>query len=398
MKKGKAAKVEKVEEPVVVVEPVEEIIPVEPEIKYNSNQQRVIFPKLPVKKIVSYHSGTILADKEPSIELSEEKYQQIYKLFHDHAIDGVVPSSSLLNLVILSGSIDKDRDYLQSIIHQKLQQIFAPQSSISPPLPPPPTTTTLSLPGSKLNSPTNNTTNNNNPTRASQTLTTPPIIDEPLNEQKFLQFFLYFYAPSYYYGQRLRLYVGRGEKEYVKELLYRQCSVNSANGEGLTPLHIAAENNRVDIIDLMVDVMGIAQPVADGEGGSNNGNGVIINAQDKYGWTPLHSAVHNGHLATVVKLLSLPGINVDLMNNMGKTPLHLASAQNRGFIVSRLLAAGASLKVVDKRGMTPLHEAAYRGRVNIYQELSRDERADPNLKDDMGRIAIEYLSAEELNS
>jgi hypothetical protein len=341
--KGKAQpKVEEVKPVVVEVkepEPEPEPVVVEEKDPFpNSNQQRVIFPKLPVKQIVSYHSSTILANDEPTIELSDEKYDEIKSAYFAVAIDGAIKVSDLVDLLAKLGS-DYDRTILQKIIDQKLIGIVDIPGKISE--------------GDSIVSPM-------------------------LSENQFVQFFLKFYAPAYYYGQRLRMYAGRGELDQVKELIIRQCNINSANGEGLTALHYACESNNLAVIDLLVEL---------------GGEKLLVNPQDKHGWTPLHCAAHHGNTACVSKLISLKAdVNID--NNVGKTALHLACAQNRGAIVNVLLAAGASLTHQDRRGHTPLHDTAYRGRLGLFQELIRDARADLSLKDDLGKVANDYLGEE----
>ncbi|MDR0590401.1 MAG: ankyrin repeat domain-containing protein [Puniceicoccales bacterium] len=51
-----------------------------------------------------------------------------------------------------------------------------------------------------------------------------------------------------------------------------------------------------------------------------------VNAQNEYGWTPLHSAVSQGHLNIVQALLKYgsPTTEVNIQNNDGQTPLDIA--------------------------------------------------------------------------
>lgn len=55
-------------------------------------------------------------------------------------------------------------------------------------------------------------------------------------------------------------------------------------------------------------------------------NGVDINIQDDDGNTPLHMAASNG-LDDIVQLLLQKGADIDIKNKYGKTPLELASNQ-----------------------------------------------------------------------
>jgi ankyrin repeat protein len=374
-------------EPEVVELPVEEKFPEPEKVEvplFNSNQLRVIFPKLPVKKIVSYHSGTILADPEPIIELSDDKYQVVLQQFLSSSNDGVLSTSSLVDVVariIFPSAAEPensslvDRELLQNIVDEKLLQCLR------------------EFPDSSSSRPDNSSYDNQS---SDQNLPAPPLssstsINFPsvLNQQLFFLFFLKFFAPSFDYGQRLRMYCGRGEKNEIQKLIYRGCSINSANGEGLTPLHYAAENNQVEVIDFLYYLSFEAKVTSP----------LLVNAQDKYGWAPLHCCSFNGHLQAVAKLLAYKSkIDVSIVNNVGKSPLHLACAQNRTLIVNHLLNAGCSLSLQDSKGMTPLHEAAFRGRINLFQELVRDPRARVEIRDSMNRLAGDYLSEEPVRS
>ena len=61
---------------------------------------------------------------------------------------------------------------------------------------------------------------------------------------------------AYYYGQRLRKCISRGLIEQALELLVRGCSVNTADGEGMTSLHYAANYNKPKAIDALINFYG----------------------------------------------------------------------------------------------------------------------------------------------
>ena len=72
-----------------------------------------------------------------------------------------------------------------------------------------------------------------------------------MEEGKFLSFVSSFYAPSYYYGQRLRRFAARGCIDDVLLLLARGCDVNTSDGEGLSSLHYASEFNKTEVIQAL---------------------------------------------------------------------------------------------------------------------------------------------------
>lgn len=321
-------------EPAVVAAPeapIEDETPIDPLIEITrANKVRVFFPKLPVKQIVSYHSSTILADPEPTI---------------------TIPESTLTHALEAFRSILADRTVIS---HVELEEIMLSK---------------ITIPKTE------------NPASVSMIKATikkylPEDISE-VSEGVFIEFLGKFLAPSFFYGQRLRLSAGRNLHTEVIELVAaRQCGVNTANGEGLTALHYAVEHGRVDMISTLISL------------------DCDINPQDKHGWTPLHIASHHGHVACVLQLLKMKA-NTSLVTTQGKTCLHLACAQNRGNIVQLLITAGISLIAQDTLGLTPLHEAAFGGHTVLFQELSRDKRADLTIKDSMGYVAADYLGIDE---
>ncbi|NKB72586.1 MAG: hypothetical protein GKR89_36380 [Candidatus Latescibacteria bacterium] len=97
-------------------------------------------------------------------------------------------------------------------------------------------------------------------------------------------------------------------------------------------------------------------------------NGLLTNAVDPYGMTPLHWAARAGALDCATLLVER-GADVDADNRAGRVPLHLATDANREDIVWLLADWGADLNVADKQGRTPLHRATYRGRAEVAEIL-----------------------------
>lgn len=346
-----APKVEPVVEP-PKVEP--ELPPEEPKVEeviveINTNKLRVEFARLPIKQIVSYHSGTILANlEEPSIreEISPERVIEVRKAFaiesegQNHIKQSLLPSI-LLKLGYLTCKTATDAHYDE--LEHLTKEIITRSANLS-----------QLLKQSKE--------------------------EEQLTEEEFLFFYQQFYACPYAFGEHFRMYVSRGQNKEVLELMLRHCPINSGNGEGLTALHHIAEYNRMNMLDLFIKYANKA---------------LLINAQDKYGWTPLHCAAHHGNSLIVQKLLTFPDINIHALNRQGKTALHLACAQNRGNIANILLASGSTLAHQDYQGMTALHEVAYRGHGPLYQDLLRNSTAKPDLIDAMRKKASDYMVLSE---
>lgn len=75
--------------------------------------------------------------------------------------------------------------------------------------------------------------------------------------------------------------------------------------------------------------------------------------KDKYGYTPLHSAVEQGNKEVVWEWL-YQGIPVNVVSNSGYTPLHLAAKHGHIAIIKLLLMKDANLNIRSKSGNTAL--------------------------------------------
>ena len=96
-----------------------------------------------------------------------------------------------------------------------------------------------------------------------------------------------------------------------------------------TPLFVACESGKLDIVSLLLKK-----------------SGINVNAQTNDGMTPLFVAAMKGFDAIVVRLLSVPGINVNAREYQSgifflcffnKTALHAAAENNHLHVVKILL-------------------------------------------------------------
>lgn len=83
-------------------------------------------------------------------------------------------------------------------------------------------------------------------------------------------------------------------------------------------------------------------------------HGVNVNTKNSAGISPLHGAVYLGFDQIVGKLLTQPHIDVNIVNNLGRTPLHQARTHNGMNAIKQLVNAGADLNLEDKTGQTAL--------------------------------------------
>lgn len=97
-----------------------------------------------------------------------------------------------------------------------------------------------------------------------------------------------------------------------------------------------------------------------------------VNLQDNLGRSPLHMATFNGRLAVVRDLLRL-GARVDMADAEGNLPLHFAAMFGHGLILSALLSSGgdgaSSIQATNISEQTPLFCAVASGHVDAAVRL-----------------------------
>ena len=154
----------------------------------------------------------------------------------------------------------------------------------------------------------------------------------------------------------------RGDAEEVYELLRAGADVNAAQGDGMTALHWAAENGRIELAEVLV--FAGANPEA---------------ATRLGGFTPLMVASRAGH-AGIVRLLADAGANLEATTETGETALHYAAWSGNPEIAVALAEKGAEVNAQESaNGQTPLMFAAAYGRTEVVRTLL-EAGADPSIR------------------
>lgn len=144
----------------------------------------------------------------------------------------------------------------------------------------------------------------------------------------------------------------RGSLQALAALLEVPCPpLDLGNHRNETPLNVAALKGHSDCVAIIV---------------ANETD--LAHRADLEGFTPLHSAVVGRHHAVVNLLIG--ELDLDAQNRYGQTPLHLAARTSDHLLVNALLRAGANPNLTDDRGLTPLDTCiAFQRRAHPAQAL-----------------------------
>ena len=96
--------------------------------------------------------------------------------------------------------------------------------------------------------------------------------------------------------------------------------------------------------------------------------GVDVNLQNSMGETPLHIAARNGLVGVIANLLQA-GADTGIRNHAGETPLHLVGGPLPHIAAQVLLLHGASLEITANDGTSPLDRAKAQGNLLLINML-----------------------------
>ncbi|RYP39454.1 hypothetical protein DL767_002188 [Monosporascus sp. MG133] len=111
---------------------------------------------------------------------------------------------------------------------------------------------------------------------------------------------------------------------------------------------------------------------------------VDVDWKDRSGQTPLSLAAENGHQATIELLLAIKGVDVNSRSGSGQVPLSLAATGGHAAVVKLLLETKKVDINYNDHGQTPLSWAAKNGHEDIVKLLLATEKVDVDPKDKYG--------------
>ena len=154
----------------------------------------------------------------------------------------------------------------------------------------------------------------------------------------------------------------RGDLAEVRALLRTGADVNAAQSDGMTALHWAAADNRIEIARTLLYA------------------GAAVRATTRLGgYTPLHLAARSGN-AEIAGILLDAGADPNAYTSTGVTAMHFAADADAAGVVEALAGGGGDVDARDGfQERTPLMFAAVRGADAAVQALL-DAGADPSLE------------------
>ena len=161
-----------------------------------------------------------------------------------------------------------------------------------------------------------------------------------------------------------------GHVDIVRALVKHKANVNARIDSGDTPLTLAAEYNRDNVVHALLSV-----------------SQCLVNAKGQDGYTALHYSCRYGHV-DIVRTLVKHKDNVNARTDSGDTPLTLATRNKHDNVVHSLLSDPQCL--VDAKGQdgyTALHYSCRYGHVDIVRSLVK-HKANVNARTDSGDTSL----------
>ncbi len=183
----------------------------------------------------------------------------------------------------------------------------------------------------------------------------------------------------------LHLAATQGNKEIIRMLLEKDADIDATDNHGRNPIIYAVKAGKGDAtkylaeagadVNLTDDSGKSALDYANICGNTSVMRHIFKNAEihtDTYGNTPLHLACYNGQGEAVRVLLENPDIDINAVNDMGVTALHMAVESANIRITEMLIKAGADIEERDNNGDTFLHMAARQKKIQLVHILVKN--------------------------
>lgn len=120
-------------------------------------------------------------------------------------------------------------------------------------------------------------------------------------------------------------------------------------------------------------------------------NGLDVSCRGFHGYTLLHHAASRGHCKIIAELVRHRMLPIDIKNDAGETPLHLAAYNGHLLAVDQLLDNGANINEINNEEETCLFYAA-RKSTPVIVRLLIQRGADVQRRDKYDDLAVDHAT------
>lgn len=209
------------------------------------------------------------------------------------------------------------------------------------------------------------------------------------------------------YGTPLAVAAGCGAIDVACLLIEHRAEIDAVSDGGFTPLHAAALNGHVAMVRLLLEKGAAFVNTPQGTPLHTTRSvevakiflvekGVHPEAPSPTKATPLH-AMSMFNQVPIAELLMDRGADPNRLGARNETALFAASANGHAEMVRLLLKRGASANVCNESGETPLHVLAVND-VAAVAELLLEFGADTTARDSKGRTALDRAKERKLGA
>ncbi|XP_065621225.1 ankyrin repeat-containing protein At5g02620 [Quercus suber] len=173
--------------------------------------------------------------------------------------------------------------------------------------------------------------------------------------------------------------------DFVRKMLDKfPNAIMKADDFGWTPLHYAAYFGNFEVVKLFLE----------------NNNISLASKRDIQGMSALHISAREGHCDVMSAIIETFPYTCELLDNRGRTALHLAAESGRTKAVKILLSSSAFRDLINdqenEKGNTAMHLATIKRRYKVLILLADDTRVEKRATNKEGKTVADILQLDKL--
>lgn len=191
----------------------------------------------------------------------------------------------------------------------------------------------------------------------------------------------------------LHIAAAEDQREIIEYLISQQVNINKKDPAGRTALMYAASEGHKYSVQILIE-SNADRSIIDSEGATARDYAEYEKKYDIQNYLKvdnrpnIHQATIDGLMEKVKRMVE-EGMDINTRDDYGRTPLHLAAANNHTIDMRVLIDLGAMINAQDKRNRTPLMYAAADGKRGA-AVLLVSKLADVNIQDVDGMTALDW--------